>query len=66
MQSPKRVEPLADFETDVPMTAADHQAQWTIRMARHLSPAEYLAWCQWLTNDAVVPARDFHTEPFEL
>lgn len=66
MQSTRHVEALDEFETDVPITAADREAQWQIRLARRLSSADYLAWCTWLTRDVVVPARDFHTEPFEL
>ena len=66
MPSTKRVEPLDEFEADVPITASDREAQWTIREARRLSPAEYLAWCSELTRDGGQPRRDFHTDPFEL
>lgn len=66
MPSKRRVEPLDDFEKDVPITAADSDAQWNIRAARRMTTAEYLAWCSWLTRDAVVPARDLHVTPFEL
>ena len=66
MQSTRPVEPLDSFEIDVPITASDCEAQWQLRLSRRLSSEEYLAWCSWLTRDSVVPARDFHTQPFEL
>lgn len=66
MPSTTRVEPLDDFEKDVPVTASDREAQWRTRTARTMTSAQFLAWCTELTRDEVVPARDFHTLPFEL
>lgn len=66
MPSRKRPEPLDDFETDVPITAEDSEAQWRLRIGRRMSSREYLEWCSWLTRDHVEPCRDFHEEPFEL
>lgn len=66
MPSKNRVEPLDSFETDVPITPAESEAQWRIRQQRTMSSKEYLDWCSWITRDSVSHARDFHTEPFEL
>jgi hypothetical protein len=66
MPSKRKVEPLDRFEIDVPITPADSEAQWKIRNARTMETPLYLEWCGWLTRDAVEPARDHHTEPFEL
>lgn len=66
MRSKRRVEPLDTIETDVPMTAEDHAAQWRVRDGRPMTSKEYLDWCTWLTRDEVAPCRDRHTERFEL
>jgi hypothetical protein len=66
MPSKKRVEPLDTFETDVPITADDCQAQWQIRDGATMTSKQYLDWCTWLTRDETSHARDLHTEIFEL
>ncbi len=52
MPSRKPAEPLDTFERDVPITREDAEAQWLIRERDWLSPAEYLAWCSYLTQNA--------------
>lgn len=66
MQSKNRVEPLDSFERDVPITAADSEAQWRLRTGMKMTAKEYLDWCSWITRDSVSHASDFPTEPFEL
>ena len=66
MPSNDRVEPLDNFETDVPITEGDSAAQWNLRTGMTMSSRDYLAWCSWLTRDEVAPCRDFHKERFEL
>ncbi len=66
MQSKKLVESLDTFESDVPITAADSVAQWSVREHQTMTSKEYLDWCSWITRDSVSPCRDHHQEPFEL
>jgi hypothetical protein len=68
MQSKKPVEPLDTIESDVPMTAADHEAQWRVRELNSMSPAEYLLFLLTFTKD-LPPSRRINTDsdkPFEL
>ena len=66
MPSTKRVEPLDSFETDVPITPEDREAQWRLRDGAKMSSKEYLDWCSWITRGSVAPRRDFPKQPFEL
>ncbi len=66
MPSKKRVEPLDSFESDVPITPEDREAQWRLRAEATMSSKEYLAWCSWITRGSVEPRRDFPKQPFEL
>jgi len=66
MPSTKRVEPLDSFETDVPITPEDREAQWRLRDGAKMSSKEYLDWCSWITRGSVALRRDFPKQPFEL
>jgi hypothetical protein len=69
MPSRKRSEPLDSFERDVPISAEDSRMQCNVRDRDHLSPAEYLVWCSWITRDLPASEDDLSSdsdEPFEL
>jgi len=67
MQSRKLVEPLDDFDVDVPTTPADNEALWRARDLNYMAPHEYLQFLVTFTEH--LPAsREITpwTEPFIL
>lgn len=68
MQSKKPVEPLDTFEADVPMTAADHEAQWRVRELNSMPADEYLLFLLTFTKDLPASRRinSDSDKPFEL
>jgi hypothetical protein len=68
MQSKKRVEPLDTFETDVPITEADHAALWRLRELNTMNSQEYLEFLRRFekSEDGSEDRNDHWPEPFEL
>jgi hypothetical protein len=51
MPSKKPVEPLDEFEQDVPITPADIEMLWSVRDFNAMTPEEYLAFLLEVTKD---------------
>lgn len=66
MRSQKRVEPLDTFESDVPITAADTEAQWRARQLNDMDPHEYLQFLLAFTKNLPAERHIIDAEPFEL
>lgn len=67
MRSTAPVEPLLNFEADVPTTAADNEALWRVRALNPMGPREYLEFLLTFT-EGVPPSREISgtDDPFTL
>jgi len=67
MPSNARVEPLSNFDADVPTTAADNAALWRVRELNRMDPVEYLEFLLTFTDGAPA-SREIvaFDEPFTL
>ena len=68
MPSRKPVEPLDEFERDVPTTPEDNELLWRVRELNSMNSADYLAFLLAVTKD-LPPSRETNRdtdEPFSL